>query len=473
MQVRNPRTGAFDYSIAPLDAGAIRREASRLRAAQPAWAALPMGERMAALAALADAIEAEREGIAAALTLDTGRRRISRVEVAAVAGSLRRWASMAPDIVARLVDPPRPSVIPGIETAGRLEPYALVGAISPWNFPLILTMIDVAPALAAGCAAIVKPSEITPRFIAPLRAALARVPVLEGVFAIVEGDGATGAALVEAVDYIAFTGSVATGRKVAEAAARALIPASLELGGKDPMIVAPSADPARAAAIALRASIANSGQACQSIERVYAVGTAAEPFLAELVTQARAVRLNHPDIGSGDIGPFIDARQAGIVAAQIADAVAGGAVIHSGGAVETLDGGLYLRPTVLTGVTPGMAIMTEETFGPVIPVVFTDSVEEAIRQANDTRFGLSASVLAGSVEEGEAIARQLRAGAVSINDAGLTAMIWEREKSAFGHSGLGPSRMGDSALSRFFRRQAIFRQHGTAQLLNSIAEDGG
>ncbi|MET0366379.1 MAG: aldehyde dehydrogenase family protein [Sphingobium sp.] len=472
MQVRNPRTGTFDYAITPLDAEGVRRETQRLRTAQPAWAALPLADRLAALSAFADAITSQAGAIAAALTLDTGRARISHVEVAAVAASLRRWAADTPAILGRLVEPPRPSGIPGIETVGRLEPYPLVGAISPWNFPLILTLIDVVPALAAGCAAIVKPSEITPRFIAPLRAALATVPALDAVFAIVEGDGATGAAVVEAVDFIAFTGSVATGRKVAEAAARALIPASLELGGKDPMIVTGSANPVAAAGIALRASIANSGQACQSIERVYVTKANAEAFLTELVAQARAVRLNHPDMRKGDIGPFIDARQAGIVADQLADAVAKGAVFHSGGTVEALDGGLYLRPTVLTNVRHDMSIMTEETFGPVIPVVVTDDVEEAIRLANDTVFGLSASVIAGSIEEGEAVARHLRAGAVSINDAGLTAMVWDREKSSFGASGLGPSRMGNSAISRFFRRQAIFRQHGKAQLLHSIAEDG-
>ncbi|MET0238671.1 MAG: aldehyde dehydrogenase family protein [Sphingobium sp.] len=471
MQVRNPRTGAFDYAIVPLDSAGVAAEARRLREGQPAWAALGPVERGVVLSAFADAIDRRAPAMAAALTADTGRQRISHVEVAAVAGSIRRWAGSAPGIIDRLVEPPRAAAIPSIETVGRLEPYGLVGAIAPWNFPLILALIDVVPALAAGCAAMVKPSEITPRFIKPLRDALAEVPQLAAVFAIIEGDGATGAALVENVDFVAFTGSVATGRKVAEAAARALIPASLELGGKDPMIVLASADPAQAAAIALRGSIANTGQACQSIERVYVLGAIAEPFLAELVAQADAVRLNYPDIDVGDIGPFIDARQAHVVAAQLADAVARGAVVRTGGAVETLGGGLYLRPTVLTDVLPDMAIMAEETFGPVIPVTIVETAEDAIRLANDTPFGLSASVIAGSVGEGEAVATRLRAGAVSINDAGLTAMVWDREKSSFGHSGLGPSRMGDSAISRFFRRQAIFRQYGAAQHIAAISED--
>ncbi|HEX7872892.1 MAG TPA: aldehyde dehydrogenase family protein [Sphingobium sp.] len=473
MQVRNPRTGAFDYAIAPLAAVAVAAEARRLREAQPLWAALTPEERGTVLSAFADAIEKHAGAIADALTIDTGRRKISQVEVAAVTASIRRWAGAAPGIIDKLVDPPRPSAIPSIETVGRLEPYALVGAIAPWNFPLILSLIDVVPALAAGCAAMVKPSEITPRFIAPLRAALAEVPQLAAVFAIVEGDGATGAALVDAVDFIAFTGSVATGRKVAERAARALIPASLELGGKDPMIVLASAQPDYAAAIALRGSIANTGQACQSIERVYVLNAIAAPFLSALVAQAEAVRLNYPDIDVGDIGPFIDGRQARIVEAQLADAVANGAVVHTGGTVETLGGGLYLRPTVLTGVTQEMAIMAEETFGPVIPVTVVDTVDEAVRLANDTPFGLSASVMAGSIAEGEAVAARIRAGAVSINDAGLTAMVWDREKSSFGASGLGPSRMGESAILRFFRRQALFRQHGEAQRLTMISEDGG
>lgn len=470
LAVVNPRTGAADYTIDPLDAAEVAAVAARFRAAQPAWAALSVADRAAALAALADAVAAHAPAITAALTVDTGRAAISRVEVDGAVRLLRRWAGIAPDVIARAAGEPRPSATPGIEVTTTLSPYPLVGVISPWNFPLTLALIDAVPALAAGCAVIVKPSEVTPRFVAPLRAALAAVPALAAVLAIVDGDGATGAALVEQVDFIAFTGSVATGRAVALAAARAFIPASLELGGKDPLIVLASADPVAAAAIALRASVVNTGQACQSIERVLVARAIAAPFIAALVAAAGRVRLNHPDIARGDIGPFIRSAQADIVAAQLADAVAKDATIHTGGTVETLGGGRYLRPTVVTGVTSDMMLMREETFGPVIPVEVFDTPDEAVARANAGDFGLSAAVL-GDAVEARAVAVRLDAGAVSIGDAALTTMVWDAEKSAFGASGLGPSRMGDSGLTRFLRRRALLRQTGTPLPLAAYSED--
>lgn len=468
MPVRNPRNGAFDYHITPLDARAIGALAADLRARQAHWAALSADDRAKMLRHLAAAIVQHKNAIAAALTIDTGRRAISHIEVDGTSRMIERWATLGPELIARATGAPRPSATPGITVSTRLVPYPLVGVISPWNFPLTLALIDAIPALAAGCAVIVKPSEVTPRFIRPLMAAVAEVPAVP--LAIIEGDGVSGAALVEAVDYVAFTGSVATGRKVAAAAAAAFIPASLELGGKDPMIVLASADPDWAAQVALRASIVNTGQACQSIERVYVAQQIAQPFIDALVSASNAVRLNADDIGSGDIGPFIFAKQAEIVQAQIDDATARGAQLLAGGSVETIGGGLYLRPTVLTGVTPDMAIMTEETFGPVIPVTVFDDVDQAVALANDGVFGLSAAVLAGSVDEAEAVAVQLAAGAVSINDGALTSMVWDAEKSSFGASGLGPSRMGESGLLRFFRKQALLRQTGQALPIQAYAE---
>ena len=449
------------------DAAALICIAARLRAGQPHWAALSPEDRGRHLDAFADALTRQRGALVDALTRDTGRARISGIEVDATIAMIRRWSARAPALLTPT--PPRVTAIPGIDTLTRLVPYPLVGAISPWNFPLTLALIDAVPALAAGCAAIVKPSEVTPRFIAPLLAALAEVPALAAVLAVIEGDGATGAAMVDQVDFIAFTGSVATGRKVGIAAATAMIPAALELGGKDPLIILDSAAPVAAAQIALRASVLNTGQACQSIERVLVARAVAEPFVAALVAAARAVRLNHPDIGHGDIGPFIHAPQAAIVQAQIDDARAKGAEVLTGGTVETLDGRLYLRPTVLTGVTSDMAVLRDETFGPVIPVQVFDTLDEAVALANHGEFGLSAAVI-GESRAAEAVAARLDAGAVSINDASLTSMVWEAEKSSFGVSGLGPSRMGDAGLLRFCRRQAIIRQTGTPLPLGAYAE---
>lgn len=470
MKIRNPRTGEFDYAIAPLSPAQLTDLAARLRREQPIWAARSVSERSELLMALADAIGRHREAIAAALTIDTGRQKISNIEVDGTPRLIARWAASAQGIIAAAEVQDRATAIPGISTSTRLVPYQLVGTISPWNFPLTLALIDAIPALMAGCAVIVKPSEVTPRFIRPLLAALAEVPDIP--LAVVEGDGATGAALIPLVDYVAFTGSVATGRKVGVAAADTFIPASLELGGKDPMIILASADPGHAAEIALRASVVNSGQACQSIERVYVAKDIAEPFIAALVEKIQSVRLNYPDIGSGDIGPFIFAKQAAIVQAQIHDAIAKGAELHCGGKVENLGGGLYLRPTVLSNVTRQMSVISEETFGPVIPVRAFDGVEEALTMANDGIYGLSGAVIAGTAEEAERVGARLNVGAVSVNDGSLTSMVWEAEKSSFGLSGLGPSRMGDSGLLRFFRRQALIRQSGQALPLAAYGEDG-
>lgn len=471
MDISNPRTGLADYQIMPLDSAAVGEVAACLRAAQPGWAARTMGARLAVLGRFSDLLGGPAgAAIAEALEVDTGRRRIAQTEVMSVRGMVARWGREAPALVEGIETSEIDTALPGVRAGTKLHPYPLVGVISPWNFPLILSMIDSIPALVAGCAVLIKPSEIAPRFIRPLVAAIGAVPDLAAVLAVIEGDGATGAALIDAVDYVAFTGSVPTGRKVGAAAAAAFIPASLELGGKDPMIVLDSADPGWAAKVALRASVLANGQACQSIERVYVARSIAAPFLDELVAQAKRVRINWPAIDSGDIGPFIDGRQADIVQAQIDDAVAHGARLLAGGTVET-HGGKWLHPTVMADVHPHMMLMAEETFGPVVPVTIFDTVEEAVALANGGVFGLSAAVLAGTLAEAEVVGVQLRAGAVSLNDGALTALIGEAEKSSFGLSGLGASRMGASGLLRFYRRQALLRQYGTPMPLAAWAED--
>ena len=200
----------------------------------------------------ADALQANMAGIVTQLSIDTGRVAIANVELFGVIGTLQRWAAQGPAMIAALDLKQVPSATPGVTISNRHVPYQLLGVIAPWNFPLLLALIDAIPALLAGCAALIKPSEMTPRFIPELRKSIAAVPELAAVLAVVDGDADTGRAIVGNVDYVCFTGSVATGRKVAEAAAAAFIPANLELGGKDPMIVLPSADPVHAATIALR-----------------------------------------------------------------------------------------------------------------------------------------------------------------------------------------------------------------------------
>jgi acyl-CoA reductase-like NAD-dependent aldehyde dehydrogenase len=356
----------------------------------------------------------------------------------------------------------RSTLLPSVTIRDQYVPYGLVACISPWNFPVTLSLIDAVPALAAGCAVLVKPSEVTPRFAGPLRRALARVPELAAVLELVDGGAETGRALVDVADAVCFTGSVATGRKVAEAAAARFIPAFLELGGKDPAIVLASADLEMATDVVLRGSIANNGHACMSLERVYVQRPVFEPFLRRLVEKAQGVQLAFPDPRSGYLGPLIFERQARVIEAQLADARAHGAHVLTGGEIETLGGGLYCRPTVVVDVDHSMLLMREETFGPVIPVMPFDTAADAIALANDSDFGLSACVLAGTVEEAMAVGREIDAGGISLNDGCLTYMTYEGEKNSFRYSGLGGSRMGAQGLRRFFRRKALIQQHGRA-----------
>ena len=347
------------------------------------------------------------------------------------------------------------TAIPFVRRQSQLIPYPLVGVISPWNFPLLLSNIDTIPALLAGCAVVIKPSEIAPRFIQPLVETIAAVPQLRDVLVYVEGAGDTGAALIEYVDLVCFTGSVATGRKVAEAAAKRFIPAFLELGGKDPAIVLESADLELATSAILWGSVVNTGQSCLSIERIYVAQSIVEAFVEQLVEKAQRLQLAYPTVESGEIGPIIAQRQAAIIAEHLQDAVEKGAIVRCGGMVEQLDGGMWCRPTVLRQVNHSMKVMTEETFGPIMPVMSFSTMEEAIALANDTLYGLSAAVFAGSTEEALAVAHHIDAGGISINDAGLTALIHEAEKNSHKFSGMGGSRMGAAALKRFMRKKAF------------------
>lgn len=468
LQVRNPRTGEHDYAFEAVDAADVQAACERLRGAQLAWAAREWTERLDVLIAWADAIERHQPALAEALSRDTGRWLLAVAETRGVRPTLERWRRYAAEV---LVDGEGHSqAMPDVHFRHQRVAYPVVGVISPWNFPLLLSLIDAIPALVAGCSVAIKPSEVTPRFIEPLQAALDEVPELAGVVALLPGDGETGAALVDAVDLVCFTGSVATGRRVGEACARAFIPAFLELGGKDPAIVLPGADPRHAAEVLLRASVLATGQACQSLERLYVPEAMHDTFVGHLVDAARRVTLSYPDIRRGILGPLIFERQAGIIATQIDDARARGATVHCGGEIERLGGGLWIRPTVITGVDHGMKVMSEETFGPVMPVMAYRDVDEAVALANDSEYGLSAAVIGPDLAGAEAVARRIDAGAVSINDGALTGQMFEAEKHSFKLSGLGGSRMGPAGIARFFRKKALLFQHGTPVTIDIFDE---
>ncbi|GAB1539713.1 aldehyde dehydrogenase family protein [Scytonema sp. NUACC21] len=452
IEVRNPRTGKFDYVIIPPPPKLLAQQCSRLRRSQKIWQQLGIEGRIEALQEWKQAIISGREKLTEALVNDTGRLSISIMEIDSFLSGLDRWCKIAPDL---LQESQKNTAIPFIHLQQTAVPYPLVGVISPWNFPLLLSTIDTIPALLAGCAVIVKPSEIAPRFTAPLLAALNNIPKLRDVLTFVEGAGETGAALIENVDLICFTGSVATGRKVAEAAAKRFIPAFLELGGKDPAIVLESADLDLATSAILWGSVVNTGQSCLSIERIYVAEAIVEPFVKQLVDKAQRLRLAYPTADSGEIGPIIAERQAAIISDHLLDAAELGAMLHCGGEIENHGGGWWCLPTVLTQVNHSMKVMTEETFGPIMPVMSFATVEAAITLANDSIYGLSAAVFAGSEAEAIDVARQIEAGAISINDAALTAVMHEGEKNSFKYSGLGGSRMGLAGLTRFMRKKAF------------------
>ena len=470
LAVRNPRTGAIDTHISVASRADVAAAAARLREAQRAWADLALADRSAAMLQWADAIDRHGKDIAAALEVDTGRRRIARLETQGAAAAIRGWVLAAPHLLPDGWTEGRSA--PHIRHAPHFVPYGVVGVISPWNFPLTLSLIDAVPALLAGSAVLLKPSEVTPRFVEPLRRALADAPQVQAVLDIILGAGDTGQALIDQADVVCFTGSVATGRRVAMQAASRFIPAFLELGGKDPLIILEGSDVGAAVTAALRGSVTATGQACQSIERIYVARALYEPFVEKLITAANAARLNTPDITTGEIGPLIFERQAETIEAQLKDAVAKGAQIRTGGVIENHGGGLWVRPTVVTNVMHEMALMREETFGPIMPVMAFDTVEEAISLANDTEFGLSAGVFAGSLADAEAVARRLDVGAVSLNDASLTSLFHEAEKQSFKASGMGPSRMGAAGYQRFFRRKALIANTAGPAPLSALAEDG-
>jgi acyl-CoA reductase-like NAD-dependent aldehyde dehydrogenase len=405
--VRNPRTGEVDYWITPLN---VSEQCGRLRAAQPAWRAARLEHRISVLQQWKQAIQNHREALIQALVADTGRFGVSVLEVDSVLSSLDRWCQLAPGL---LQETEKTTAIPFIHLKQDSVPYPLVGVISPWNFPLLLAMIDAIPALLAGCAVIVKPSEIAPRFIQPLLKTLDEVPDLQSIFTVIEGARDTGAALIEQIDLVCFTGSVKTGRHVAEAAAKRFIPAFLELGGKDPVIVLKSANLDLATSAILWGSVVNTGQSCLSIERIYVDQAIIEPFIEQLVAKTKQLKLAYPTIESGEIGPIIAERQAAIISDQLQDAITKGAIVQCGGKIENLEGGWWCYPTVLTNVDHSMKIMTEETFGAIMPIMPFTTVKEAIQLANDTMYGLSAAVFAESESEALDIGDRIQAGAIT------------------------------------------------------------
>jgi len=454
-RARNPRDGQPSAPIPATPLAQLEGIVARARAAQKAWAARGVEGRIAVLARWRDVIEAIQDSLVEAVSQDTGRVLESRREAANIGKWIDRWSAIAPKALA---PGGGPTSIPSFTCASETAAIPVLGVISPWNFPMSLSLMDAIPALLAGCAVIIKPSEVTPHFIAPLERSIARIPELEGVLTYIRGAGDLGAALIEHVDGICFTGSTATGRKVAARAGAWLIPCFVELGGKDPAIVLEGADLERAARAIVTGATLGTGQQCYSIERIYVARPLHDAFLALLTEKARKLKLAFPQPTDGQIGPLIFAPQAQIIAAHLQDARDKGAVVHCGGEIEQHGGGLWVAPTVLSQVTHAMDVMRDETFGPLMPVMAFDSEDEAVRLANESSYGLSAAVF-GPQERAMAVARQLNAGGINVNDAGATPFFIGdpsvTPKEPFGASGLGGSRTGPDSILRFVRHKMI------------------
>ncbi|HEX5065873.1 MAG TPA: aldehyde dehydrogenase family protein [Myxococcota bacterium] len=421
-----------------MDATDVARALERARKAQPAWAALSFRERAEVLRRCLQLVLEKQDRIIETVVRETGKTQTEAfaMEVFATCDSLCYYAKNAE----RFLRPRRQRVhgVLGLTKQLRLvyKPLGVVGIIVPWNGPFVLAMNQAAQALMAGNAVLLKGSEVTPYSTALAGEFFREAGLPDGLLEVLMGDGQTGAALVEAgVDKISFTGSVSTGRKVAEACGRQLLPVTLELGGKDAMIVCADADLDRAAAGALLGSCMNTGQYCCGTERIYVVGDVYEPFVEKVVAGAKALRQS--DRGESDIGAIFWDRQLSIIEGHVNDAVAKGAQVRVGGRRNPQLRGLYYEPTVVTDVHHDMDLMRHETFGPVVAIMRVADEEEALRLANDSRYGLNGNVWTRDKAKGFRIAERMQTGGVCINDMALTYGVPEAPFGGVKESGVG------------------------------------
>jgi succinate-semialdehyde dehydrogenase/glutarate-semialdehyde dehydrogenase len=339
------------------------------------------------------------------------------------------------------------------------EPYGVIGIISPWNYPFSIPATESIAALFAGNAVVLKPSEFTTLCALKLRDLLYEAGVPREVFQVVTGFGDTGAALLDsAIDKVVFTGSVGTGKHVGEAAARKLLPVVLELGGKDAMIVLDDANVEIASAAAVWGAFVNAGQTCLSVERCYVSRKLYDNFVAACVERTKLLRVGNGADTQTEVGPMIHEQQLRIVEAQVDDARANGATVLTGGRRLPELGPNFYAPTVIVGVDPSMRIMREETFGPVLPIVPFETDDEAIALANDSEFGLAASVWTRDKRRGEAVARRLQAGTVMINDVVSCFGIAEAPHGGVKASGIGRTH-GRLGLEEVVRTKFVDTDH--------------
>ncbi len=440
------------FTVTPVEE--VRAAVDRARVAQSSWAGLDFRQRAEHLGRVRAALVERMDEVAGVIMNETGKPEMEAVaEIIAVLDALLYY----PKHAQRLLKDKRCSphlFFPFKKLVTTFHPRGVVGVITPWNFPFSMGLNPVAQALMAGNAVIQKPSEVTP-FAALLSAEICRDAGLpENLYQVLPGDGATGAALIDSgVDKIHFTGSVRTGRKVGAACGERLISCTLELGGKDAAIVCADADLDRAVPGVLNGAFFNTGQACASTERVYVVDAVADAFVEKLLAEAGELRQG--SVGEADLGCMIWDRQLQIVEAQVDAAVSAGATVLAGGRRKEGEAGLYYEPTILADVTHDMDIMRQETFGPVLPILRVADEEEALRLANDSQYGLSASIWCGDHRRGLDLARRLHTGCAAVNDFG--GLAYGAAEGSFGgrkDSGVGHVN-GELGLKSFCETQHI------------------